>query len=79
MSLNDDQQAKFFEIVNALPKSTLFSELGDNGAGAGEIKVPEGFSEDSVKLDAKAKELMASDKDLSYEKALEMAEKELQK
>ena len=79
MSLNDDQQAKFFEIVNALPKSSLFSELGTDGAGKDKEKTPEGFSEDSVKLDRKANELMANDKDLSYEKALEMAEKELQK
>ena len=80
MALSEDQVKSFFEIVGGLPSAKLFVELGEaalEGNGAGDA--PKGVSQDSFELDKKAKELMASDSKLTYDKALIAAEKELAK
>ena len=78
-SLSEDQEAKFFEIVDGLPTAKLFGELGSSNAGDNNATAPTGVDQSSFELDKKAKELQASNKELTYEKALEMAEKELAK
>lgn len=78
MSLSEDQQAKFFEIVGSLPTVKMFAELGES-AFSEPGKAPKGVSEESFALDNKAKELMKANDKLTYEAALTMAEKELAK
>lgn len=80
MTLSEDQEKAFFEIVDGLPSAKLFTELGEgalegNDAGA----APKGVDQDSFELDAKAKELMKANDKLTYEEALVMAEKDLAK
>lgn len=79
MSLNDTQATAFFEIVNGLPKATLFSEIGGEGGEGEEGEAPEGVEANSFKLDQKAKALIKANDKLSYPEALLMAEKELAK
>lgn len=74
MSLNEDQMAKFEEIMKELPKANVFGEIGSGKDGE-----EEKGETDDVKLDKAAKKLMSEDKNLDYEKALLMAEKSLKK
>ena len=78
-SLSEDQEVKFFEIVDGLPTAKLFGEIGNSGDGGNNASAPTGTDQSSFELDKRAKELQASDKNLSYEQALVMAEKELAK
>jgi hypothetical protein len=80
VTLSEDQEKAFFEIVGGLPSAKLFTELGDSaleGNDAG--TAPKGVNQNSFELDKKAKELMKANDKLTYESALIMAETELSK
>jgi hypothetical protein len=77
--LSEDQEAKFFEIVDGLPTAKLFGDIGSSGAGGNNASAPSGVDQESFDLDKRAKELQASDKNLSYVDALVMAETEAAK
>jgi len=78
MSLTEEMATKFYEIIGSLPSPKIFGELGETSFGENvDDKKPAGVSEESHKLDIKARELMKSDDKMTYEEALAKAEKEL--
>ena len=79
LTLNEEQETKFFAFIDGLPVAKLFVELGGSGDGGNKTQAPAGVDQASFDLDLKAKELQASDKNLSYDDALVMAEKGLAK
>lgn len=76
-SLSETQRDQFTNLVNLIPKSEIFKEVGDSGDVA-----PTGASAIALKLDtlAKAKQKEFSDKNggkiLKYSEALRLAQKE---
>jgi hypothetical protein len=80
MTLSEDQEKSFFEIVGDLPSAKLFTELGESALAGNDAGIaPKGVDQESFELDAKAKELMKANDKLTYDQALVMAEKELAK
>lgn len=78
MSLTEEMATKFYEIISSLPSPKIFGELGEASFGENaDEKKPAGVSDESHKLDLKARELMKSDDKMTYEEALVKAEKEL--
>jgi hypothetical protein len=79
--LSEDQQAKFFEIMEELPKKSIFGEIGKGGEGDADMEgKPEGVDEASWKLDQTAKQIQTSEKKadgtpFTYSEALMIAEK----
>lgn len=60
-TLNDGQRAKFAEIINAIPSSKVFNELGEENAAVSSAK---------AQVETKVKAMMSEDKDLGYSDAI---------
>lgn len=70
-TLTPQQEKQFFDVLDNLPESVLFSEIGANGElGTPSEKAPEGTHKETFELSEKAKAL-AKEKDITFGEAVE--------